>query len=126
MEQVPLSALEGQALLVNSRESNPQMYAYLQALFRRSGVQPQWVDNPLPRMHSFGGVMRLVAEGAGAYLIVRAMGQVPYPGVQIRAVVEPEPRIAFRMAWRLGLSAETSEGLLRSIRAQQAQGSAPV
>lgn len=116
LEQVPLQALDGEPLLVNSPDSNPLMYAFLQSVFRRSGVQPRWVVNPLPRMHSFGGVMRLVAEGAGAYLIVRAMGQVPYPGVQFRAV-EPEPRLPFRMAWRLGLSADTSGALLRTLRA---------
>jgi len=119
--QLPFAALQDQRLLLNARETHPQMYTYLQELFRSTGVYPQLLVNTLPRIHSFGGVMRLVAEGMGGFLTVKSMGVTKFPGVRFQSLVNPEPQVPFRMAWRSGLAPDTHETLLQTIRYHTAQ-----
>ncbi|MFC4637757.1 LysR family substrate-binding domain-containing protein [Deinococcus hohokamensis] len=114
--EISFHALHGQSLLCNPKESNPQTYAYLHDLFRTAAVEPQWVVKPTTRMHSYGGIMRLVAEGLGGFLIVKALSAAGYPGVIFRTVVDPELRLPFRMAWRLAVAQDIRDELLGMIR----------
>ncbi|EYB66738.1 hypothetical protein DEIPH_ctg078orf0002 [Deinococcus phoenicis] len=115
LDQVPFQALEGQPLLLNSRESNPDLYDHWQHLFNQTGVQPQQLTSSGARMYSFAGMMRLVAEGEGLFLIVRSLAALGHPGVTFRPLHAPTPALPFRMAWRQSLPAVVQEQLRQSF-----------
>ncbi|UQN08001.1 LysR family transcriptional regulator [Deinococcus sp. QL22] len=105
LDRVPFQALKGQPLLLNSRESNPDLYDHWQGMFTQTGVQPRQVINTGARMYSFAGMMRLVAEQEGLFLIVRSLTALAHPGVTFRPVHDPCPALPLRMAWRQSLPA---------------------
>lgn len=111
LERVPLAALEGEPLILNSRESNPGMYSYLTGLFHDAGIQPNIVVNQAARMYSFAGVMRLIEEGVGMFLIVQALSRLGYEGIVFRPVIDPTPTMPFRMAWQDGVPKRLVEAL---------------
>lgn len=115
LDQVPFQALEGQPLLLNSRESNPGLYDHWQHLFNQAGVYPRQITSSGARMYSFAGMMRLVAEGEGLFLIVRSLTCLSHPGVTFRPLHDPTPALPFRMAWRQNLSAGVQEQLRQSF-----------
>ena len=111
LESVPVHALDGQPLLVNSPESSPEMAAYLRELFRRTNVQPVPVVNLGVRMYSFAGIMHLIAEGEGLFLIVRSFQDVGHAGVTFRPLRDPTPGLPMWMVWRKALP-ESMQGAL--------------
>lgn len=115
LKRVPLSALDGQKLMLNSAESNPDMWAFLQQLFELTGVQPERVVNPGARMYSFAGILRLVAEHEGLFLIVKSFQDVKHPGVTFRPVCDPAPTIPMHMAWRETLPSSLQDLLAASL-----------
>lgn len=108
---VPLAALSGERLLVNSREGGPFMHAYLRRLFGKCGVTPTFVESPGAPVYSFATAMRFVADGEGAFLVHRALAALPAPGVAFRPVRDPEPRVPLRMVWRPALDADVRQAL---------------
>lgn len=112
---VPLAALSGERLLVNSREGGPFMHAYLRRLFGKRGVTPTFVESSGAPVYSFATAMRLVADGEGAFLVHRALAALPAPGVAFRPVRDPEPRVSLRMVWRPALDADVRDALERLV-----------
>jgi len=115
LERIPFQALEGECLLLNSRESNPDLYDHWQHLFNQTGVQPQQITSSGARMYSFAGMMRLIAEGEGLFLIVRSLTTLSHPGVTFRPLHDPTPMLPLRMAWQQSLPAVVQEQLRRSF-----------
>lgn len=118
LDTVPLGALDGQKLLLNSAESNPDMWKFMHGLFEQAGIQPVTVVNPGARMYSFAGIMRLIAEHEGLFLIVKSLQGVGYPGVTFRPVCDPAPGIPMRIAWRDTLPSRVQDLLMSEIVGQ--------
>lgn len=118
LEAVPLGALTGQHLLLNSAESNPDMFAYLHRLFGEAGVRPVEVVNPGARMYSFAGIMHLIDEGEGLFLIVKSLRSAGHPGVVFRPLCDPTPVIPMRMAWRDTLPGAVLKLLMRVFNSE--------
>jgi len=111
LTEVPLAALHGEPVIMNSRESSPYMHAFLTDLFATAGIHPLYVVSSGARLYSFAGVMRLVAEEVGVFPIVRALTGLHYPGVTVRSFAAPVPTVPFRMAWRPNLPVALLAGL---------------
>lgn len=92
---VRLGDLEGEALLIFHRRSNPPLYDAIVAAFSEAGVCPDLIHVSLVK-HT---MTALVAAGLGVTLLPQGMASVPRPGVQIRPVEGRLPPVEFSVAW---------------------------
>ncbi len=112
-ERVPMRALAGERLIVNSRTISPGTHDYILELCRRAGFEPELVVNEGPHIYTFSSMARLVASGVGVFLVVKTLSQIGFPGVVFRPLVDPEPAMDIVLSWRRG----DESAYLKTLRA---------
>ena len=102
LETVPVRALAGEKLIVNSRTISPSTHDYILSVCRYAGIEPELVINEGPHIYTFSSMARLVASGVGVFMVVRTLEPIGFPSVVFRPLVEPEPAMDIVLAWRRG------------------------
>lgn len=117
LERIPFRLLDGEPLILNSRRHAPGMHDYILRLCREAGARPRVRENEGPQIYTFGGVARLVAEGAGLFPIVATLARVGFPGVAFRPLCDPEPSLPIVAAWRRDDPSPLVRGLVEAVTA---------
>jgi DNA-binding transcriptional LysR family regulator len=95
LDIVPVSALEGEPMLIAPRRIGPSIYDRMIALFQAESVTPRIAQEVTP-MTTLSG---LVAAGAGIGFVTRGLARQPRNGVTYRPVTPTPPSLPMAASW---------------------------